>query len=222
MNHLPGKKLTIVVIILLVSLLGYHLKTGPGANSPEKLNGVQGGESYQPVPAAPSIDPVKATESEKFFTQGLRLYEQYNYQEAVANYDKAIAANPANYKVYTAKGIALCFEDDYVSGMALIQKTLAMNPDFVPAFYDMAMAYKLQHDYDHSLYWFEKTIQGDPQNTWSYYGISTIYADRGNTQESLHYLKKAIDLDQGVKAVAQEQAHFAKMRNLPEFQALVH
>ena len=85
----------------------------------------------------------------------------------------------------------------------------------------MAMAYKLQHDYDQSLYWFEKTIQGDPQNTWSYYGISTIYADRGNKEASLSYLKKAIDLDLGVKEVAKEQDHFAQMRNLPEFQALV-
>ena len=82
-------------------------------------------------------------------------------------------------------------------------------------------AYKLQNSYDKSLYWFEKTIQGDPKNTWSYYGIATIYADQENTQESLKYLKKAIELDQVVKAVAQQQSHFAQMRKMPEFQALV-
>lgn len=216
------RTITIIAsIVLLVSLQGCNLKTGSETKSLEKFNTVQNVESSQPLPTAPNTDPVKAAESEEFFDQGLKLYEQYNYQEAVVNFDKAIAANPANFKVYTAKGIALCFEGDYTVGMALIQKTLDMNPGYVPAFYDMAMAYKLQDNYDKSLYWFEKTIQGDPKNTWSYYGIATIYADWGNTQESLKYLKKAIELDQVVKVVAQEQSHFAQMRNMPEFQALV-
>jgi len=211
MNSSPGKIMIIISIIILVSLQGCNLQTG---SEPKSL-------SPQAVPAAPKTDPVKAAESEEFFNQGLKLYEQYHYQEAVADFDKAIAANPANFKVYTAKGIALCYEDDYRGGMALIQKTLDMNPGYVPAFYDMAMAYKLQNNYDKSLYWFEKTIQGDPKNTWSYYGIATIYADRGNTQESLTYLKQAIELDQVVKTVAQQQSHFDRMRNMPEFQALV-
>lgn len=178
-------------------------------------------KTESPAPAAIHVDPAKTAESEQFLTEGLRNYEAYEYTKAVTAFDKAIAANPENYKVYTAKGIALCFEEQYQAGMALIQKTLAMRPDYVPAFYDMAMAYKLQGRYDESLLWFEKTIQGDPENTWSYYGISTIYADRGNIKESLRYLEKAIRLDSAVKAVASEQDHFARMRNLPEFQALV-
>ena len=217
----PGKIMMIASIVLLVSLQGCNLNTGSETKSLEKLNIVQKVENSQPLPVIPNTDSVKAAESEEFFDQGLKLYEKYNYQEAVANFDKAIAANPANFKVYTAKGIALCFEGDYKGGIALIQRTLDMNPDYVPAFYDMAMAYKLQNNYDKSLYWFEKTIQGDPKNTWSYYGIATIYADRENTQESLKYLTKAIDLDPIVKTVAQQQSHFAQMRNMPQFQSLV-
>ncbi|MDR3589579.1 MAG: tetratricopeptide repeat protein [Negativicutes bacterium] len=221
MKNRPGKMLMIASIVFLVSLQGCALKTGSETKPPEKTAAAQSGESAKPISAAPNVDPARAAESDKFFEQGLKRYEEYEYQKAIAFFDKAIAANPASFKVYTAKGIALCFEGDYKGGMALIQKTLDMNPGYVPAFYDMAMAYKLQNDYDQSLYWFEKTIQGDPQNTWSYYGIATIYADRGNTQESLKYLKKAIELDQVVKEVARQQSHFDKMRTLPEFQALV-
>jgi len=217
MKTRPIYIMMIAFMVFLVSLPGCSLNTG----SPEKSKTVQNAESSQPLPAAPHTDPAKAAESEKFFHQGLKLYEEYNYQEAIANYDKAIAANPANFKVYTAKGIALCFEGDYRGGMALIQKSLDMNPGYVPAFYDMAMAYKLQNNYDQSLYWFEKTILGDPKNTWSYYGIATIYADRGNAQEALKYLKRAIELDPVVKEVAAQQDHFARMRTMPEFQALV-
>ena len=199
----------IVVAAALMSLTGCGQTAKPEINPPVKTNTV------------PPSDLANVSESEEFFQRGLKDYEQYNYKQAIANFDQAITANPANFKVYTAKGIALCFMGDYQGGMALIQKTLALKDDYVPAFYDMAMAYKLQNDYDQALYWFEKTIQGDPHNTWSYYGIATIYADRRQAQEALRYLQKAIELDQGVKAVAQEQDHFAHMRNMREFQALV-
>lgn len=184
---------------------------------------IPGGEAANPpmVESVNQVDPIKAAESDQFYEQGLKLYQQYKYQEAVTAFDKAIASNPDNFKIYTAKGITVCFQGNYQAGKALIEKTLAMKPDYVPAFYDMAMACKLQHDYANSLLWFQKTIEGDPRNTWSYYGISTIYADQGNTKESLSYLQKAIAIDPGVKAVAKQQSHFAKMRNLPEFQELV-
>ena len=212
---MKGNKLTVILLTLAGILL---LLPGCGQKAvPEtKLQSTR-----QPLPAAPQLDPAKAAESERFFGQGLKLYEQYQYGEAVASFDKAIAADPANYKVYTAKGIALCFQGDYAGGIALIQKTLDMKPGYVPALYDMAMAYKLQNLLDQSLIWFEKTIRGDPQNTWSYYGIATIYADKGKTTEALRYLQKAVELDPGVKAVAKEQDHFDKIRGLPEFQALV-
>lgn len=212
-------KMLIVAFALLAILPGCGIKTSPGTAPPEK--NVQQPQNSQSAKASPAVDPARAAESEKHFQQGLKLYEEYEYSDAIAEYDKAITDNPANFRVYTAKGIALCFQGDYKGGMALIQKTLDMNPGYVPAFYDMAMAYKLQNNYDQSLYWFEKTIQGDPQNTWSYYGIATIHADRGNKQESLKYLKKAIEFDPGVKAVTRRQAHFDQMRNMPEFQDLV-
>ncbi|MBP2642053.1 MAG: ycf3 [Firmicutes bacterium] len=215
-----SKMMIIAAIVLLVSLPGCSLKNASETKPIEKSNTVQNTESSRPLPTASKIDPVKAAESEKFFDQGLKLYEQSNYREAIVSFDKAVAVNPDNFKVYTAKGIALCFEGDYKAGMAQIQKTLDMNSGYVPAFYDMAMAYKLQNNYDQSLYWFEKTIQGDPKNTWSYYGIATIHADRGNTQESLKYLRRAIELDPAVKPVARQQSHFDRMRNIPEFQAL--
>ncbi|HWR40161.1 MAG TPA: tetratricopeptide repeat protein [Patescibacteria group bacterium] len=221
MNKKSKKIILVAFSLFFVSVAGCTFPAGNGNKPPENKSVVQSKEKAQAPPPAAQSDPVKIAESENFFQQGLKLYEQYKYPEAVASFDRAIAADPANFKVYTAKGIARCFEGDYQSGMALIQKTLDLNPGYVAAFYDMAMAYKLQNDYDQSLVWFEKTIQGDPANTWSYYGVATIYADRGNAPESLKYLKKAIELDPAVKAVAQEQDHFAKMRKMPEFQALV-
>ncbi|MDT8902400.1 tetratricopeptide repeat protein [Anaeroselena agilis] len=211
MKNIPA---TIVIIAAVALLAGCGPQPAP-ANQPPAKPPVAG---KAPALAA---DSAGAAEAEQHFAAGRDLYERYEYRAAVAEYDRAIAADPANYKVYTAKGIALCFEGDYKGGMALIRKTLDMRPGYVPALYDMAMAYKLQDDLDNSLHWFQQTLRGDPKNTWSYYGIATIHADRGETREALEYLRKAVDLDKGVKEVARRQEHFARMRALPEFQAIV-
>ena len=221
MERNPVITMLLLVMVILIGLPGCTQKPSSETKSLEK---VSTGQTAEPIPlnqASPLADPVKAADSVRYYEQGLKLYQQYKYQEAIINYDKAIAANPDNYKVYTSKGIALCFQGNYKAGMEMIQKTMEMKPDYVPAFYDMAMGYKLQRNYDKAIFWFDKTIQGDPQNTWSYYGIATIYADQGNTGESLKYLQKAIEIDAGVKAVASRQSHFDKMRNMPEFKTLV-
>lgn len=214
--------IVIMGLVLLLAGLSGCIARNPVATQSVSIPDAEELPAKLPT-AAPAtvVDPVKAAEAEQWFAQGLQFYEQGQYKEAVKSLDKAIAADPSNYKVYTAKGIALAFQGDYPAGIALIEKTLQLKPDYVPAFYDMAMAYKLQKKYDESLIWFQKTIQGDPGNTWSYYGIATIYADQGNPADSLTFLKQAIELDPGVKAVARQQSHFDRMRSLPEFQALV-
>lgn len=159
--------------------------------------------------------------SEKHFSEGLHFYQAFDYEKAIAAYDKAIAADSHNYKAYSGKGVAQCMSGN-TEGIRLIQKALQMKPDYVPAFYDLALAYKLQHDYDQSIQWFQKVIEKEPDNTWSYYGIATIYGDLGKAPEALSYLKKAIALDgENVKAAARSQAHFDSIRNTPEFQKLV-
>ncbi|MEA4924463.1 MAG: tetratricopeptide repeat protein [Syntrophomonadaceae bacterium] len=210
------KKMRLIFIVLvgMVCLLGL-------SGCIKKAQPVVVEETPPAVEAVQAVDPAVAAESDQYYEQGLQLYQQYKYPEAIIAFDQAIGISPENYKVYAAKGITLCFQGDYTGGKALIEKTLALQPDFLPAFYDMAMVCKLQRDYDNALLWFQKTIEGDSRNTWSYYGIATIYADQGKTKESLSYLGEAIALDPGVKAVARQQSHFAKMRSLTEFQELV-
>lgn len=168
-----------------------------------------------------NANPEKVKEAEAYYEQGLKIYYEYRYDEAIKYFDKSIKADPNCYKALNGKGIALCFKGIYVEGMELIEKALKIKPDFAYANFNMAMAYKLQKDYDNALIWFNKALSFDPADTWSYYGISTIYADRNNAEKSLDYLKRAIALDPAVKDVAKEQSHFDRMRNDPQFMELV-
>jgi tetratricopeptide (TPR) repeat protein len=61
----------------------------------------------------------------------------------------------------------------------------------------------------------------DPNNAWSYYGISTIYADTNQVDLSIEYLKKAIALNPACKTEAKTEYHYDRMRDNPQFMALV-
>jgi len=163
-----------------------------------------------------------AAASEELSDKGYEEYNQFNYDNAISYFDKAIAADKNNYKAYTGKGIALCFKSQYSAGMPLIQKAIDLKPDYAYGYYSMAMAYKLQKGYDNSLIYFNKALTYDPKDTWSYYGIATIYADRKDIDTSLDYLKKAIALEPAVKDVAKQQDHFQPYLDNEEFKKLVN
>lgn len=173
--------------------------------------------------------PAIQSDSEALSTQGLQAYQHFEYDKAIALYDKAIDADSNNYKAYSGKGITMAMrgnetgnKSDVSSGIAYIQKALSLYPDYVPTFYDLALACKINGQYEIAIQYFQKVIDVEPDNTWSYYGIATIYGDKGQAKEAVSYLKKAIALDpQPVKEAARTQSHFDRIRNNADFQALI-
>ena len=78
--------------------------------------------------AAPPI----SAESERFCQEGLAAYGRFEYDAAIAAYDKAIQADGRNYQALSGKGVALAMRgnetgsrQDVADGIASIQKALA-------------------------------------------------------------------------------------------------
>jgi tetratricopeptide (TPR) repeat protein len=155
------------------------------------------------------------------YDQGLKLYYQRQFPEALALFNQALAIDAQCYEALNAKGATLAFQGHYDQGLALIQQALDLNPTFVYAHFNQGLANELAGRWDPAIAAYQKALQLDDRDTWSYYGIASIYGRLGNIDKVLEYLQPAITLDPDVKEVARDEKDFAPVRKDPRFQALV-
>lgn len=164
---------------------------------------------------------VSDTKAYTFYENGLKLYYERNFTEALGLFDQALSIDPQCYEALNAKGAALAFQGHYDQGLALIQQALAINPSFVYANFNLGLANELAGRWEDSISAYQKALQLDNRDTWSYYGIASIYGRQGNVEKVLEYLKPAIELDKDVKEVARNEHDFAPVRQDPRFQDLI-
>jgi len=69
-------------------------------------------------------------DSEKWFTEGVALYEKGNYRRAIAAFDKAIAIDPTQAEVWNNRGLCLIQMERYPEALQSIDKALSFNPGY--------------------------------------------------------------------------------------------
>ncbi|MDQ7096014.1 tetratricopeptide repeat protein [Desulfosporosinus sp. PR] len=180
-------------------------------------------QTAPPTNTVPRPLPIHTSDSRalELYKQGLELYYQRRFPQALALFNQALTIDPQCYEALNGKGATLAFQGSYDQGLALIQQALEINPDYVYGNFNRGLAYELAGRWDDAIAAYQKALQLDKRDTWSYYGIASIYGRLGNIDKVLEYLQPAITLDPDVKEVAREEKDFAPVRENPRFQALI-
>jgi len=69
-------------------------------------------------------------DSQKWFTEGVALYEKGDYQRAVAAFDKAIAIDPTKAEVWNNRGLSQIQLEQYHEALQSINKALSLYPGY--------------------------------------------------------------------------------------------
>jgi tetratricopeptide (TPR) repeat protein len=86
--------------------------------------------SAQDINATASNETSKSSEeATKFYDQGHAFLEQKKFNEAIANYDKALAITPNNTKALGEKGDALLGLKKFNESIVYYDKALAIKPN---------------------------------------------------------------------------------------------
>jgi tetratricopeptide (TPR) repeat protein len=118
---------------------------------------------------------------------GLAYDVQGMIDRAMAEYEKAIAINPALEHPYNNLGFDYYKKGRYDDAIASYEKALAINPNYAKAFYNLSLAYYAEKMFDESIAAYEKAVRLDPDLAGVYRNLGKALANACNNRgQSLH------------------------------------
>ncbi len=156
-----------------------------------------------------------------YYDQGLKLYYQKDFSEALSLFNKALFLNPKCYQALNGKGATYAFQGRYTEGIDLIKKALNLKPDYEYGYFNLGLANELASNWSDAISAYQTALKLDSHDTWAYYGIASIYGRQGNVDQTVNYLKQAIAIEPDARETAKTEHDFDPVRSSAEFQALL-
>jgi predicted O-linked N-acetylglucosamine transferase (SPINDLY family) len=127
--------------------------------------------------------------------KGVALYELKRYQEAIADYDKALTLKPDYAEAYSNKGATLNELKRYEEAIAHYDKALSLKPDYAEAHSNKGATLNELKRYDEAIAHYDKAISLKPDyhKAWSNKGTTLDCLKRHS--ESVKCYQKAIELN---------------------------
>lgn len=236
---------TFIILLLTSILLGiWHIHSNQTANSGStplsshaaRQASANPGTKQVQSPASPgslsnpnhagsnspksTADPIQQ-QALSFYDQGLKLYYQRDFSEALALFNKALTLDPNCYQALNGKGATYAFQGRYSEGIGLIKQALSLNPAFAYGYFNLGLANELAQNWSSAITAYQTSIRLDAHDAWAYYGIASIYGRQGNVAKTVAYLKQAINIEPDAQETAKTEHDFDSVRQSTEFQALL-
>src|SRR6476646_1060918 len=102
--------------------------------------------------------------------------------QAIADYTKAIEANPLYADAYAARGIVYQSRGDNDRAIADYAKAIEINPRYANAYVGRGMVYRLKGDSDHAVADLTKAIEINPSYAIAYFNRGSVFETRGERE----------------------------------------
>ena len=131
---------------------------------PSSVSAVSPGATVSP---GPTVSPGATADSEKqaaeLMTQAETLRKAENYQEAIANYEKAIALKPNDATAHWGLCYSLNSMGKMTEAIAACDQALALKPDYAEAMWSKGSALEQQKNYDQAIELYDQALAVNPQ-----------------------------------------------------------
>jgi tetratricopeptide (TPR) repeat protein len=144
-----------------------------------------------------------------YLQQGITNFEAGNYEQAIADYTKAIELNPEKAEAYLDRGYAYEQLGDYEQSIADYDRAIALDPQNAPAYYNRGVVFGKQANSQQAVANFTKAIElnYDPLS-WAYNDRGLIYRGLGDDDKALADFNTALELDPDYAGAYYNRANF--------------
>jgi tetratricopeptide (TPR) repeat protein len=163
-----------------------------------------GGEETQPLvpqqqpPEQPSPEAQPEQPEEDIYLLYSRAYEAYEqgmYEQALQDYDRALAIEPNNVYALSNKGLALYNLGNYQEAINQYDRALAIEPNNVEVLNNKGLAlYRLER-YDEAIVSFNRLLETEPNNVYALSNTGVVLDESGRYPEATGYFDRALAIE---------------------------
>ena len=106
--------------------------------------------------------------SREYFEKGTELLYQSQFQQAIAQFDKAIETQPDNFEAWHFKGSAWANLRKYDKALECYEKAISINPQYSESYFNLGLLYEQQNDKQTACTYFLKAEELGKSNMTDY------------------------------------------------------
>ena len=130
-----------------------------------------------------------------FIILGNNLYDQKNYIEALAEYQKVLWMQSDSEAILFQQGLCLYKLNYYDDAQYYFNQTLTLNPDHYDSIYYLALINYEQENYKHAISLFTDLLMYNSKDYKIYNYLGYAYYELDNIKQSLLSFKNSIELN---------------------------
>lgn len=130
-----------------------------------------------------------------FNNRGIGFARKDEFQQAIADFSRALDHDPAHVRAYLSRGIAFAKRRDSDRALADFDRAIQLEPTFAPAYGNRAAAFLDKGELDRAIADATTAIRLDPNLTRAYVMRGTAYARKGLFERAIADLDSAVRLD---------------------------
>ena len=140
-------------------------------------------------------EPVEGLAEAYFYLGWLHQVAMEDDEQAIADYDQAIALNSDFVEAYNNRGIARTDQGDLEGAIVDFNQAIAFNPDFAKTYYNRGIARKAQGDLEGAIADYDQAITLNPDLAEAYYNRGIARKAQGDLEGAIADYDQAIALN---------------------------
>jgi len=172
-----------VWIVTITVLVSATLACGGGSPAPTQ------------IPLTPTSASTPTLSASEHVALGMEYYEQGKYDEAIAEFQRAIELDPDSSESHRNLGAAYLEQGKLDEAVASYEKAIELDPGFGEAYGDLAAAYIDLGKLAEAVAAGDKAIALAPEYANAHYNLGLTYANQGRFEKAITEYKEAIRIN---------------------------
>ncbi|MEO8441494.1 MAG: tetratricopeptide repeat protein [Betaproteobacteria bacterium] len=133
-----------------------------------------------------------AVTAESHVERGNSLCASGRHADAVAEYERAIAADPGHAQAHYRAGLAWRDQQEFAAAIASYRRALELKPDYIEAHNNLGVVLQLQDKLEEARACYRRAVELGPDFSQPYINLGRLCELLGERDEAAHCYRKAI------------------------------